>query len=70
MVRFERNQYSLLEQNVESYVAIIVNIDGTEETEMHRDKRDHVNKISNWVTISKFLSSLTVSSYCPLKKKK
>ena len=51
-----------MEQNVESYVAIIVNIDGTEETEMHREKRGHVNKISNLVTVSKFLSFLTVSS--------
>ena len=51
-------QYSLFEMNVESYIAIIVNIHGTEETEMYGDRKDHVNKISNWITISKFLSFL------------
>lgn len=40
-------QYSLFEMNVESYIAIIVNIHGTEETEMYGDRKDHVKKISN-----------------------
>ena len=42
MVRSEGN-----EQNVESYVAIIANIDGTEETEIYGDRKDHVNTLSN-----------------------
>ena len=60
MVRSEGN-----EQNVESYVAIIANIDGTEETEIYGDRKDHANTLSNWVTISKFLSFFLSLQYHP-----
>ena len=40
--------YDLREiQFIGSSVVTVLNIHGTEETEMPRDKRDHVNKISN-----------------------
>ena len=64
MVRSEGN-----EQNVESYVAIIVNIDGTEETEIYGDRKDHANTLSNWVTISKFLSFFLYSTILMTGKK-
>ena len=37
----------LFEQNVESFLAVIANVRGMEEMEIHRNMKDHANKISN-----------------------
>ena len=37
----------LFKQNVKSFLVVIANVEGTEETVIPRYMKDHVNKISN-----------------------